>query len=152
MFAFLIVVLKAKSVPGERTKYEQMEQQLFQELNDLKNETKSTPDELHKLICRLNDDQVEILNSVPDRHAVTWIWSRSQIAFENLRALYERPDYVRRFSCLAKTPHSTTVTDTRPETIRRRNVDIDIDQFKKEMGKSNACLYNRFCRKKLLRA
>jgi len=130
-----IVVVKTKIVPQKRTSHEQLGQQLVQELSGLINKIKQRPTGSHELTCLTSDDQIEILSACLDKPVIAWIWCRSQIAFENLRPLADQRNLVKLLTCLEKTARSTTMTGTRSEIIRRHHIDVDIDQFRKALGK-----------------
>lgn len=104
-------------------------QQLSERLNDLRDKTKLRSQKMERAISQLRDSDVEIFNSQLDRQAALWIWCKSQTGHENLRKFYESNFVVDIIGELTK------MTSSAPEPIGSRMIDIDIDQFKKTIGK-----------------
>lgn len=79
---------------------------------------------MEKLISQLKDDDIEILNSLPDRRqTVVWIWCQSQKAFDMIQKLNESNDLLEIFIGL-------TTDITKPSAVCMCR-----DQFKKCIGK-----------------
>lgn len=104
-------------------------QHLSERLNDLRDKTKLRSQKMERAISQLRDSDVEIFNSQLDRQAALWIWCKSQTGHENLRKFYESNFVVDIIGELTK------MTSSAPEPIGSRMIDIDIDQFKKTIGK-----------------
>lgn len=96
---------------------------LHQKIKDLQNRTKPRSHETDKLISKLKDEGMDILDSKLDRQTVVVsIWCRSQKALERIQKLYD----------------SNQLKDVLFEHIQpsiSKVVNIDRSQFKKSVGK-----------------
>src|SRR6218665_3255079 len=104
-------------------------QQLSERLNDLQDKSKQRSDTKERVISQLIDSGIEIFQSHMDRQAVLYIWCKSQMGLKNLCTLYESKFIVDVIGDLTKKTSSAI------ELIGSRMVDVDIDQFKKSVGK-----------------
>lgn len=105
-------------------------QQLSERLNEFHYKAKLRSDTKERTRSQLIDSGIEILHSHMDRQAaVLCIWCKSQTGLENLRILYESKSIVDVIDDLTKN------TSSAPEPIGSRMIDVNIDQFKKSIGK-----------------
>ena len=104
-------------------------QQLSERLTDIHDKTKLRPDTQERATKQLIDGDIEILHSHMDRQAVLYIWCKSQMGHENLRTLFESKSIADVIGDLAND------TSSAPEPIGSRMIDVDMDQFKKAVGK-----------------
>ena len=104
-------------------------QQLSERLNYLHDKAKLRSDTKERAINQLIDSDIEIFHSLMDRQAVLYIWCKSETGHENLRSLCESKSIVDVIGYLTKNNSSA------PEPIGSRMIDVNIDQFKKSIGK-----------------
>lgn len=105
-------------------------QLLHQAIEDLRDKTKPWSNKTDELICQLNEEGIEILNSqLKRRNFVIWIWCRSQQAIENIQKLYESNQLTNVLFGLANIRPSTS------EITESKLINIDKNQFKKTVGK-----------------
>ena len=110
-------------------------QQLSERLNDIHDKTKLRSDIKERAINQLSDIDIEILHSHMDRQAVLelqavlYIWCKSQMGYDRIRKLSESKSIVDVTGNLTKNISPTI------EPTRSRMIDVDIDQFKKTIGK-----------------
>jgi len=84
---------------------------------------------MERAINQLTDSGNELFHSHMDRQAVLYIWCQSQMGHENLRTLCESKSIVDVIGDLTKN------TSSAPEAIGSKMIDVDLDQFKKTVGK-----------------
>lgn len=103
---------------------------LVRALNNLQDKTSHRPLETHILISRLKNNGIEILNSFDQlRHTDVWIWCKSQTGLDFLQDLYKTHRLTRVLANLSDM-----------QSIKAIKLYIDMDQFKKEIGKFlNTC-------------
>ena len=104
-------------------------QQLSERLNNLHDKTKLRSDTEERAISQLIDRGIEVFHFRMDRQAVLYIWCKSEKGHENLCTLCESKSIVDVIGELTKN------TSSAPAPIESRMVDVDIDQFKKTVGK-----------------
>ena len=123
--SLLAVVIKVNLCGGDAGNL----QQLSLKMNDLHDKAKQRSDTKERAIRQLIDSDIEILHFHMDRQAVLCFWCKSEKGHEHLRTLCESTSIVRIISDLTKNNSSA------PELIRSKLIDVDIDQFKKTIGK-----------------
>ena len=104
-------------------------QQLSKRWNDLHDKAKLRSNTKKRAINQLIDNDISIFHSHMDRQAVLYFWCKSQTGHENLRKLHESKSIVDVICDLTKNASSA------PEPIGSRMINVDIDQYKKTIGK-----------------
>lgn len=89
-------------------------------LNGLRDETNTGSSKVKRLIRELNDDGLEILDSVQDRDAVVWIRCKSTNAVKKLKQMNESRTLARLL---------VQFTD-----VDLQSTNVDDDQLQKDIG------------------
>ena len=111
-----------------------MEQQIVKPLSDLPDTTISKTAELERELSHLKADDIDVLNSLLDRNPVVWLWCHSDSGLAKLQSNSD-------LALKLLNPENIT----RPSEIAEvRTVNIDEDQFRKEVGECSlliSCFY-----------
>lgn len=105
-------------------------QLLHQKVRERRSKTKPRSRQTDKVISRLKEEGLEILNSQLDRQTVIiWIWCYSQAATENTKKLYESNRLTDLFFDFGN------IAPPISEIIKSKVINMDSSQFNKTVGK-----------------
>lgn len=104
-------------------------QQLSTRLKDIHGQMKLNSETKERTISLLKDRNIEIFDSQIDRQTVLYIRCKSHMGHESLRTSLESNAIIDLIRDLTK------ITPSAPELIGSRMIDIEIEEFKRTIGK-----------------